>query len=141
MRYLLSFFLILCISCNCFKKQDSARPKATVSATSLVGTSWTLISIPGFDLEQTRKPVTLDFGTDNKIGGNAGCNHYGGSYSLQGEKISFSKIISTKMACLPGMKTENKFMEVLHNANEIAVSGDHLLLMQSGKSLAEFSRQ
>jgi heat shock protein HslJ len=141
MRYLLSFSLILFMSCNCFKKQETASAKAAISTVSLAGTSWVLASITGFDLEQTNKPVTLQFSGNDKIGGNAGCNQYGGNYSLEGSHVSFSHIMATKMACMPGMKTEIKFMEVLHHADEVVLSGDKLSLSKSGKTLAEFSRQ
>lgn len=141
MRYLLSFSLILCMSCNCFKKQETAQAQTAIRTASLTGTSWVLKSITGFDLEQTARPVTLQFNSNDKIGGNAGCNQYGGNYALKDNQISFSGIMATKMACTPGMKTENKFLEVLNHANEIVMSGDKLTLRQSGKTLAEFSRE
>lgn len=139
MRYLLSCMslsLLVLFSCASMKKQSK-----TEKDSPLAGTAWTIGKIDGFELEQTRKPVTLIFEDSlSRFGGNAGCNRYGGSYAATGTELKLEKIIATKMACMPGMKTESKLMEVLHSTDHYRVTGDQLILMQGDKVLAEFSR-
>ncbi len=58
--------------------------------------------------------VTLKIRTDGKIGGNSGCNAYGGSYLLKNEKLRFYGIISTMRACSePTPEFENAFYATL----------------------------
>lgn len=138
MRYLLSLSVLVLFSCSSMKKQSKS---GADTGNSLSGTNWTISSIPDFTLQQTRKPVTLSFAdTTGRMGGNAGCNNFGGQYEVKGNTLKLEKIISTKMACLPGMETESKVMNVLHSTDHFSISGDKLTLMQGQKVLAEYTR-
>lgn len=136
MRYLLSLSVILLFSCSSMKKKgksDSGNP--------LAGTSWTLSRIPDFQMEETRKPVTLSFAdTTDRMGGHAGCNGYGGHYAVKGSTLAVSKVMSTKMACIPGMETENKVLRALAETDHFNISGDKLTLMKAETVVAEFNR-
>lgn len=132
----MSLSLLVLFSCSSMKKQTKM-----AKGSPLAGTSWTISRISDFELEQTRRPVTLAFDDSlSRFGGNAGCNGYGGDYTLAGSSLKMGKIISTKMACIPGMKTEAKVMSVLQSTDRYRISGDRLVLMQGDKVLAEFSR-
>lgn len=138
MRYLLSLSLLVLFSCSSMKKQAKS---TSDTGSSLAGTDWTISSIPGFELEQTRKQVTISFdGTTGRVSGNAGCNGFGGTYTVKGNTLKMEKLISTKMACMPGMQTENKVLMALTNTDHFSISGDKLTLMQGEKVLAEYSR-
>lgn len=135
MRYFLALSALVLFSCSSMKKQTKT------TSESLSGTGWAISSIAGFELEKTLSPVTLSFNAaGNRFGGNNGCNTYGGAYTLDGEKISLEKIISTKKACIPGANTERAVMNVLGSTDHYRISGDKLMLMQGDKVLAEFSR-
>lgn len=134
MRYLLSLSLICLMSCSAFKKVSSN------ITTDLKLTSWTLISIPGFQIEKTYHPATLVFLENNRIGGSTGCNSYGGLYSLKNDLISFGEILATKKACVPGMQTEIHFFEVLQKTNHYEVKDTKLILKDGDTVLATFSR-
>jgi len=41
----------------------------------------------------------LTFSADGSVGGNGGCNSLGGSYTVNGDEITFREITSTLMAC------------------------------------------
>jgi heat shock protein HslJ len=57
---------------------------------------------------------SLIFGQDGRAYGNGGCNHWFASYSLEGEKLSFSEIGSTRKMCPPAlMVQEQHFLEAL----------------------------
>jgi heat shock protein HslJ len=138
MRYLLSLSIILLISCSSMKKKGKS---SAGGSNPLKGTAWTLSRIPDFEPEATRKPVSITFAdTTNRAFGNAGCNGYGANYTVKGNTIKLEKILSTKMACMPGMQTENKVMNVLTSVDHYTVSGDKLTLMKGEKVLAEFAR-
>lgn len=137
MRYLLSLSIILLISCSSMKKQS--KPKA--GSNPLKGTGWTLSRIPDFELEKTRKEPSIYFNdSTSKVSGYTGCNGYGANYTLKGNTIKIGEILSTKMACMPGMKTENKIITVLSSTDHYTISGDKLTLMKGEKVLAEFAR-
>ena len=53
-----------------------------------------------------------------KLQGNGGCNTIGGAYILDGNSLTVSNLISTKMYCEVAMPWETKFMEWLgHSAS------------------------
>jgi len=65
---------------------------------------------------------------ENRVNGNAGCNSFNGTYTLKpGNRISFSKMVSTLMMCT-NMETETKFHQVLETADNYVVNKDTLVL-------------
>lgn len=60
-----------------------------------------------------RNPVSLTFSHDRAYG-NSGCNHWFASYELDGQKIRFSQIGSTRKMCAEHlMKQEQHFLHLL----------------------------
>ena len=52
--------------------------------------------------------------TADRLSGNAGCNSFGGGYTIANGIMTASQVISTKMACLgPGMNQENAAFRIL----------------------------
>jgi heat shock protein HslJ len=138
MRYLISLSIIVLFSCSAMKKQGKSKPG---NSNALKGTGWVLSRIPDFELEKTRKEPSIYFNdSTSKVSGYTGCNGYGASYTLKGNTIKIGDVLSTKMACMPGMKTENKVMNVLSSVDNYSISGDKLTLKQGEKVLAEFTR-
>jgi heat shock protein HslJ len=72
----------------------------------------------------------MDFGTEGKIGGSAGCNHYFASYESKGAGITIGQAGSTEMFCTtPGvMEQESTFLTLLGRSKTISTGGDHLTL-------------
>lgn len=107
----------------------------------LQNTVWELESISGFTIEDDlRKAPTIVFEQDNKYGGFSGCNTYFGEYSISSANtITLSNAGMTMMACLPGMDTENKYVEMLQKVNGFKVSGHRLELLQDGVPVAFFT--
>lgn len=66
----------------------------------LSDTQWVLVKMPAFD-NLGNVEISLNFGTDGSLGGNGGCNGYGGhvDISLGESGIRFSEIFSTEMYC------------------------------------------
>ncbi|UNG20339.1 META domain-containing protein [Stutzerimonas zhaodongensis] len=69
-----------------------------------------------------RNPVSLTFSEDRAYG-NAGCNHWFASYQLDGQKLRFSEIGSTRKMCAEHiMKQEQHFFELLSQIERWDVS-------------------
>jgi len=134
MRYLLSLSLIFLMSCSALKKNTKG------DTADLKSTSWKLVSITGYELEATPKPVTLAFADSNKVNGNGGCNGYFGKFEVKGNELHFGAIISTKMACVPGMETETHFFKVVQETNAYEVKSNQLILKKNEEVLAVFSK-
>jgi heat shock protein HslJ len=64
------------------------------------------------------------------MNGFGGCNRFIGSYKLDAaaSRLSFGQIATTSMACISSMEVEQAFYEVLRNADNYSLAGDHLTL-------------
>ena len=66
-----------------------------------------------------------------EVSGIAGCNQYGGSYSLNGAELAVSDLFQTEMACLEPegiMEQEARYLEALRQATAARVYGRQLWL-------------
>jgi heat shock protein HslJ len=92
----------------------------------LLWTEWTLTT------SSSTKP-TLVF-TDKNISGFTGCNQFSGSYKFEGNKIVFSRLVSTKRACEPAlMKLEQQFTAALAKITAFNLSKDGKSLVLTGQ--------
>jgi len=109
---------------------------------SIIGIKWKLVQLMGQPIDainrNNKEPFLQLFG-DGKMAAYAGCNNMRGSYELkEGSRISFSNILSTKMAC-ENMETEKVFAEILGNVDSYVINGNTLSLNRSRMSpLARF---
>lgn len=74
-------------------------------------------------------------------GGNGSCNTFGSSISINGNKISFKDIFSTKMYCEDVQLTEDKFFQQLNKVNRFEIKGNTLLLLRDDEVLLEFQSE
>lgn len=82
----------------------------------------------------TDKQANISFRLDeNQTGGNDGCNTFFGRVEINGTKISFGMMGSTKMAC-QGVRVDKIIYENLSKVNRYKVSNGNLKLY-SGKTL------
>ncbi len=81
---------------------DGPPETAPVAApvTELPGTSWVLTEMGG-TADFANIVPTLSFGGDGTVSGFAGCNTFTGTYTIDGQALSFGPLASTKMACEP----------------------------------------
>lgn len=103
---------------------------------------WKLIEINGQAISGNfnKEPHFILKNEDNRVNGNGGCNGFGGTYTLSEEtnRISFSELFSTKMAC-PDMSVEQAFMDILSKADNYSLNGDTLTLNKARMApLAKF---
>lgn len=106
------------------------------SLATLVGTSWRLAQL---DDEPVALSVTstLMISADS-IGGNGGCNTYGGNIADTPTGIDITEVFSTLMAC-DGLNQEQAFLAALEAADSFAVVAGNLQLLENGTLLAELA--
>lgn len=100
---------------------------------SLSDTTWNLISYgpndnPILALEDV--DATISFSDDGEIGGNVGCNGFGGSAKIAGNKIFVGPLMSTQMYCEATMDQEYAVLMLLNG---------ELVFESDGNSLTIFS--
>jgi heat shock protein HslJ len=106
---------------------------------------WKLTELNGkpiaIDTMMGKEPHFVLNGGENRFSGNGGCNNISGQYKLTNpDSISFSKTISTMMAC-PGLQQESSFLKILDKARTYQVSKDKLILRDGDmKIIAAFKR-
>lgn len=67
--------------------------------------------------------LTLTLADDGRAYGNAGCNHWFASYTLDGDQLSFGKIGKTRKLCAPAlMEQEQRFLQALETVQRWDVS-------------------
>jgi len=102
------------------------------SAWPLLGTYWKLVEIMGKPVlhPEGRMPANMLLSADgNRASGNAGCNSFFSTYTLDEANghISFEQAGSTKMACAD-MSTEEAFHKALAQVGNYTLSGASLSL-------------
>ena len=90
---------------------------------SLTEKYWKLIEINGKTVKPSEKEAHIILKeADNRIIGNSGCNSFAGGFELQpGNRISFSKIASTRMACMD-MSIEDQLFNILSTVDNFSLS-------------------
>jgi len=103
------------------------------SATADIAGKWVLANLAGAEV---LPGTTLDL-DGGKLGGNSGCNSYGGTYGLEGSTITLKGLTNTEMACADGakMKQEGDFLSALAQATRVERKGDRLTLEGPGGKL------
>ena len=103
---------------------------------ALAGVDWVLAGETG-----QRAPF-LRFQA-GRVAGLGGCNRFGGTYVHKGDRLSFSPLAATRMAC-PGevMKAEQAFFDMLAKVKGMTLTGETLELLDGdGKALARFDKR
>lgn len=98
---------------------------------------WALESINGMAIDKAamEKGIpTMEINVlEKKVSGMAGCNQYSGNIELGQSTITFSSMLSTKMAC-KDMKVEDLFLQAISDKTMIFTLGKGFLTLKSGQS-------
>lgn len=120
------------IVCSAFMmKKDSSKENNT-----LFSTKWQLKKIhttTGIEVISTAAFIKFDK-AKKSAGGNGSCNNFGGSFTLDKNKISIQNIFSTKMYCEGVQQTEDVYFSLLQKVNNYVVK-DKMLLLYLDKEL------
>ena len=103
---------------------------------------WALESINGEefikDNQTNNHPVIEIYLKEERIHGNAGCNTINGKVEVDGNKIAFSNIITTEMAC-PG-DIEQRFLSAIQSVDGYKIEKLRLFLYEGEKERLVFRK-
>ena len=130
--------LILVVCHGCFGLHGGSGK----SALSIENTDWKLIGLRGKEVlaqPGRQAPYLRLMSTEGRVVGHGGCNRFFGSYKVEGDRLHFSALGATKMAC-PGDigDLEDAFFNVLGSVRRFKLSGDVLEVFGDGDLLARF---
>jgi heat shock protein HslJ len=91
---------------------------------------WKLVELNGHPVTPGPNDTYITLKLDGqRVIGSGGCNRLAGTYTLGAmNRLRFSQIVSTEMACMEGMETETHFLDVLNRVDSYDVKGDKLVL-------------
>ncbi len=73
---------------------------------------------------------------DGQMGGNVGCNGFGGEYSVDGDTITFGPVMSTMMYCEAIAEQEAGTLAVFQEKAKFVLDGDMLTITSADGSSA-----
>lgn len=104
--------------------------------------NWQASTINGTPVDANVIP-SLSFGDNGEVAGNAGCNGYGGTYTVEEMTLSITGVVSTMMACEDQtlMTQETDFLSALQVVSSYTIEGDTLTLLDGdGNALVTLTR-
>lgn len=110
----------------------------------LAGTDWLLVSLGPAGAETPvvqGTTVTLSLGEDGRASGSTGCNSYSGTYQVRSDNIYFSRLVSTRRACLDqnANQQEQRFLSALEAAHRFRLSSSRLTIVSDrGRNVLNF---
>jgi len=114
-------------------------------AAPLLDTEWTLTAFASGPVPQTvgkARPAHVllrESQGQRLLAGSGGCNRLTGGFTLDGDRIAFRRVATTKMVCPKGMDAERRLLDVLAQARSWRVLGRLLELYdEGGARLARF---
>jgi heat shock protein HslJ len=111
------------------------------SYTSLESKKWVLERIKGRQTFVALPYAFVNFDAEKgSAGGNTSCNVFGGDYSVRGNSIAFSNIISTMRACVEDnkMSVERDMLDGLREARRFEIRDGRLRLYRGNELLLTF---
>ncbi|MBS9778290.1 MAG: META domain-containing protein [Gammaproteobacteria bacterium] len=137
------FLLLLIFSIGlsgCAKKTISTL--AHYDSMQILNSKWKLNTLNSMHASKTKSNAFFVLSqNNNKIIGFTGCNDFSGEYELQQNKnrIIFTRIISTRMACMKNKSVEYGFLSALAKTQYYSFENRKLTILNSDKEpLASF---
>lgn len=131
-KLLLFLALFLSITPCAFASTDS----------SLFGKRWILVAIDGASVNTTKPYIEFD-DKAKRFSGDGGCNRIAGGFELEGNNLKFSRVISTRMACLDSelQEIETKFVNRLEQTTNFQIEGASLSLLAGSSTVLSFKTE
>ncbi len=108
----------------------------------LDGVKWELKALNDREIKLTdnNSEVYIQFNeAEKKVNGRGGCNRFFGNYEMDGDKLRFSPLGATRMAC-PDLQLETEFFKVLETVDTYSIKDGVLSLKSKGKVVAVFDK-
>lgn len=140
---LLTVIPLVLMSCGTTNNKTMTENNA-VSNEGIFNTYWVLESLNEEPITHPDDPREIGFtlnAEDNRISGFGGCNSFMGNYTFSdSDKVEFSKMGATKMACLQSTFDEQLLFQAFENADNYILSMDSLILKNGNKTIATFKK-
>jgi len=88
-------------------------------------------------------PIQMSFdAAGQRVSGSTGCNRFTAQLDEDNRGFTFTKIVSTKMACTPQRnELENDFLYELNDYRSIVRNGDQLLMIGADREVLSFTQR
>jgi len=136
MKYIIFLFIVFIsiLIASCSSGNGSADP--------LLHDIWVVQSINGAAYSRVEgkdlHPTLEIYLSEKRFLGNTGCNNMNGSMNVEGDKISFSDITTTKMFCVD--VDETSFLTALSKADKYKIEKMRLYLFDDDKEVLVFKK-
>lgn len=126
--------LISFAACSGSKKADKT------ASPNIKYKKWILNSVGGVWVDSTTaKAAYIIFNNDGTMGGNTGCNLFGGNYAIsENNTISFTSVHVTEMFCKNNV-FERPFLDAINQTNKFSVENKQLILWNNDQKLIVFT--
>lgn len=109
---------------------------------ALHNTYWKLVALGGVPVAVAAGPQRephLVLQPGRRVGGSSGCNRLAGGYAVEGDRLRFTQLAGTRMACAQGAALERDFLAALERSARWRIAGPWLELAgDDGQPLALF---
>jgi len=150
MRNLFYLFLAFITVASCQPKPDTAGrspedPAANKNITEVqkipIPSAWTLVSCErdGKTIPAVNDRCFIAL-RDGQIGGNTGCNGFGGDWSGSPTKMKVPGVMATKMYCEDAAEQEAMILDMLNGTIKLEMVNPKTLLITSGKQQLKLAR-
>lgn len=140
------------MSCNTSKQagsavnDDNSKLMENTENQSVEDVKWVISTLEGKDMSTINNHGKAIYFTlnskDNRVNGYSGCNTFMGTYKLEGTKISFSQMASTRMACPDSDINESEILSVFETADNFTIADGKLSLNKARRApLAVFAKE
>lgn len=134
--FTLVLITVFAVSCKSTKETDTNTNQHLSSSNMdkrITDKQWKLVELEGQEVkmaENQKKELSFMLNTkENRIQGFSGCNTFNGTYELEkGNRIHFSQLASTMMACPDVDVNESEFLKVFDQADNYNITDDTLIL-------------
>ena len=91
----------------------------------------------------TSNPIQMSFdAAGQRVSGFSGCNRFTAQLDEDNRGFTFTKIVSTRMACAPQrQELENDFLYELNDYRSIVRNGDQLLMIGTDREVLSFTQR
>ncbi|MDR2000092.1 MAG: META domain-containing protein [Zoogloeaceae bacterium] len=100
----------------------------------LHGALWLITQAAGEKVQAVNDANVPNLVFDEKsqrVSGSTGCNRIAGGYALEGDKLRFQQMVSTRMACISGMEQEDRILKALGTIERYRFAGGQLELLDA----------
>jgi len=102
----------------------------------LKGTKWKVLSIGRVT------PTSQDMAfSDDGVSGDAGCNRYNATVTINGRELSFGPVASTRKLCPTGMEAEQAFLAALEATVAVQYTSGLMLQDADGNTVVTLAKQ